>query len=410
MLLEHFAEILSVLRRNRLRTLLTALSVAWGVFMLAVLLAAGRGLQNGAEWEFRDDAVASLFVQSGQTSVPFAGQKVGRDVKFMNEDKVALGRELPALNHQSGMFYLWGEFQVKHGKQHSAFDIRGVDPGYQFLEKTQLVRGRYINETDIAETRKVCIIGTKVREALFGASSPIGAYIQIRGLYYQVVGEFEDVGGEAELRRVYVPLTTAQLVYHSPRRIHSLLFDLKTTDLDVSVTTGDKAKQLLATRHRVAPTDRRAIRVYNNLERFYKVTKVFTWLRVFVWIVGLGTLLAGVVGVSNIMLIAVAERRREIGIRRAIGATAFSMVAMILTESILITALSGYTGLVAGVLAVESVARNFTDLPFMREPSVDLGVMLLASLLVILAGALAGLFPALRAARVDPIVALREGA
>lgn len=410
MLLEHFAEILSVLRRNRLRTFLTALSVAWGVFMLAVLLAAGSGLQNGAEWEFRDDAVASLFVQSGQTSVPFAGKKVGRDVKFTNDDQAMLGRELPAIGHQSGMFYLWGEFQVNRGRRHSAFDIRGVHPGYQFLEKTQMVRGRYLNQTDLKETRKVCIIGTQVREALFDQASPIGAYIQIRGLYYQVVGEFEDVGSEAELRRIYVPITTAQLVYHSPGRIHSLIFDLKSVDLDQSIETADRAKNLLAIRHQVSKEDRRAIRIYNNLERFYKVTRVFSWIRVFVWVIGIGTLLAGVVSVSNIMLIAVAERQKEIGIRRAIGATGLSMVVMILTESILITALSGYAGLVAAVAVVEFVAKTFTDLPFMREPSVDLAVMLLASLLVVCAGALAGLFPALRAARVDPIVALREGA
>lgn len=410
MLLEHFAEILSVLRRNRLRTLLTALSVAWGVFMLAVLLGAGRGLENGTEWEFRDDAVASLFVESGQTSIPHAGRRLGRDVNFMNEDLEALGRELTFAKHTSGVFYLWGEFQVKYGTRHSAFDIRGVHPGYQYLEKTEMVRGRYINETDIADTRKVCIIGTKVREALFGQADPIGSYIQIRGLYYLVVGEFEDVGGEAELRRVYIPITTAQLVYHSPRRIHNLLVDLKTTELDDSQRTSEQAMQVLAARHQVAVEDRRAIRVYNNLERFYRITRVFVWLRAFIWIVGLGTLLAGVVGVSNIMLIAVAERRKEIGIRRAVGASAISMVVMILTESVLLTALSGYVGLVAGVAVVEFIARTFKDLPFMREPAVDLSVMLAASLLVVMAGALAGLFPALRAARVDPIAALREGA
>jgi len=410
MLFEHFAEILSVLRRNRLRTLLTGLSVAWGVFVLAVLLAAGRGLENGAKWEFRYAAVASLFVQSGQTSVPFAGKKLGRDVKFANEDLDALGRELSTVQHKSGIFYLWGEFQVKHGTRHSAFDIRGVHPGYQYVEKTQIVRGRYINETDIRDTRKVCIIGTQVRQALFGPTNPIGSYIQIRGLYYLVVGEFEDVGGEAELRRVYIPITTAQLVYQSPRRIHNLLFDLRSEDLANSVRTEEQTKRVLAARHHVAPEDRRAIRVYNNLERFYKVTGVFAWLRVFVWIVGLGTLLAGVIGVSNIMLIAVAERRKDIGIRRAVGASAVSIVGMILAESILLTALSGYGGLVAAVGIVEWAARSFQDLPFMREPSVDIEVMLAASLLVVVVGALAGLFPALRAARVDPIVALREGA
>lgn len=410
MLIERFAEILNVLRRNRLRTLLTALSVAWGVFVLALLLGAGRGLENGAAWEFRDDAVESLYVQSGQTSVAYAGRKLGRDIKLMNEDLDALSRELPAISHLSGHFYLWGEFQVRHGNKHSAFDIRGVHPGHQFLEKTEIVRGRYISDVDILKRRKICVIGTKVREALFGKTNPIGQYIEIRGLFYLVVGEFEDIGAEAELLRIYVPITTAQLIYNSPNRIHSLMLELKSADLAESQLTGEQVQRILAARHQVSPTDRRAIRVFNSLDRYYKITSVFAWIRVFVWIVGLGTLLAGVIGVSNIMLISVAERRQEIGVRRAVGATAGSIVGMIVGESVLLTALSGYGGLIAGVALVELVAKTFTDLPFLRNPSVDIRVMLTAAGLVVVAGALAGLFPALRAARVDPITALREGA
>jgi len=386
------------------------MSVAWGVFVLALLLGAGTGLEKGTEWEFRDDAVASLFVQSGLTSVAYAGHKVGREVRFMDDDYDALGREITALEHRSGRFYLWGEFQVRRGTQHSAFDIRGVHPGHQYLEKTEIVRGRFINDADILAHRKVCVIGSKVREALFVKLDPIGQFIQIRGLYYLVVGEFEDIGGEAELRRVYVPISTAQLVYHSPRRIHNLMFDLRTADLEQSLRTGEQTQRLLAARHHVSPADRRAIRVYNTLERFYKVTSVFKWIRVFVWIVGLGTLLAGVVGVSNIMLIAVAERKKEIGVRRAIGATGASIVTMIMLESILLTALSGHLGLILAVALVEWATQTFKELPFMREPSVDIGVMSLAAALVVVSGALAGLFPALRAARVDPIVALRAGA
>jgi putative ABC transport system permease protein len=409
MLLERWFEILSVLRHNRLRTLLTALSVAWGMFMLALLLGAGRGLENGAAWEFRDDAVASIWVHAGQTSIPYAGRKPGREVKLKDEDLDAIGRGVSAVGHRSARYYFWGNFQVRRGRQHSGFEVRGVHPEHRYLEKTEIVRGRFLDQADLAETRKVCVIGTEVRKTLFGDADPIGQPIQIRGLVYQVVGEFEDPGGEAEMRKIYVPITTAQLVYHDPRRIHTLAYDLTSTDLGASRRAAEETSRILAARHRVSPDDRRAIRVWNNLEQFYKVTSVFGWIRVFVWIVGLGTLLAGVVGVSNIMLIAVAERRREIGIRRAVGATAFSIITMILAESVLLTALSGYSGLVAGVGAVELAARLFKDLPFMREPSVDIGVMLVAGGLVVVAGALAGLFPALRAARVDPVVALRRG-
>jgi putative ABC transport system permease protein len=409
MLLERWFEILSVLQHDRLRTLLTALSVAWGMFMLALLLGAGRGLENGAAWEFRDVAVASIWVGAGQTSIPHAGRKPGREVKLNNEDLEALGRDIVASGHRSGRYWFWGNFQVRRGSQHSGFDVNGVHPGYQYLDKTELVRGRFLDEADLAETRKVCVIGSEVRKTLFGESSPIGQSIQIRGLVYQVVGEFQDVGGEAEQRRIYVPITTAQLVYHDPRRLHQIAFDLTTTDLDVSRKAAERTSRILATRHQVSTEDRRAIRVWNNLEQFYKVTRVFGWIRAFVWIVGLGTLIAGVVGVSNIMLIAVTERTREIGIRRAVGATAASVVGMILAESVLLTALSGYAGLLAGVGAVELASRLLTDLPYLREPSVDIGIMLAAAALVVVAGALAGLFPALRAGRVEPIAALRRG-
>ena len=409
MLLERWFEILSVLEHNRLRTLLTALSVAWGMFMLALLLGAGRGLENGAAWEFRRAAVASIWIHAGQTSIPYAGRKPGREVKLKNEDLEALGRDIAASEHRSGRYYFWGSFQVRRGSRHSGFEVHGVHPGYQYLEKTEIVRGRFLDDADLAETRKVCVIGTEVRKTLFGDADPIGHSIQIRGLVYLVVGEFEDVGGEAQLRRIYVPITTAQLVYHDPRRIHVLAFDLKSADLDASRQASERASRILAARHQVSAQDRRAIRVWNNLEQFYKVTSVFGWIRVFVWLVGIGTLLAGVISVSNIMLIAVAERTREIGVRRAVGATSVSVVGMILAESVLLTALSGYGGLLAGVGTVELAARLYQDLPFLREPSVDVGVMLAAGALVVVAGALAGLFPALRAVRVDPVVALRRG-
>jgi putative ABC transport system permease protein len=409
MLLERWAEILSVLNRNRLRTLLTALSVAWGMFMLALLLGAGRGLENGAAWEFRDEATASIWLRSGQTSVPFAGRRPGRSVSFTNDDFDALRREISAIEHPSGRFYLWGQFQVRYRSKHSSFDVLGVHPGHRYLEKTEMIRGRYLNDTDLREHKKVAVIGSRVREVLFGEVDPIGQWIEIRGMTYLVIGEFEDVGGEAELRKIFIPITTAQLVYKSPRRIHNLMFTLKSDDLAESQRSGEQAARLLAARHQVSPEDRRAIRVQNNLERFQKITSVFAWIQVFVWIVGLGTLLAGVVGVSNIMLIAVAERTKEIGIRRAVGATAASVVRMILAESMLLTALAGYLGLLAGIGAVELASRWVKDAPFMREPAVDVGVMLAAGALVVLAGALAGLFPALRAARIDPITALRGG-
>ena len=401
-------ELLTTLRRNKLRTFLTGLSVTWGTLMLVLLLGAGKGLENGILWEFRDDAVNSIWVWSGLTSVPFAGRGPNRDIRFRNDDYVALEREVPGIEHLSGRYWMWGEFSVRRGERHSAFDVIGVHPDQRYLEKTLMTAGRYVNDRDIAERRKVAVIGSLVQAALFGHADPIGQSIEIRGLSYTVVGVFADEGGEAELRRIYVPLTTTQLVYNDPARIHAFGMTLGEADVKRSEALEREVHRVLARRHQVALNDARAMRTQNNLVRFERISAVFRWVNGFVWFVSFGTLLAGMVSVSNIMLISVAERTREIGIRKALGATPFRLVGMVLAEAILITSMAGYTGVVAGVALVELAREKLADAPFIRDPSVGIGVALEATALIVLAGALAGFFPALRAARVSPVVAMRE--
>ena len=403
---ESLAELISTLRRNKLRTFLTGLSVAWGTFMLVMLLGAGRGLENGVTYEFRDDALNSIWIWGGPTSVAFAGRGPGRTIYFRNADYDALRRE-PGVEYLTGRFYLYGEFSVRYGDRHSAFDILGAHPEQRFLEKTVMTAGRYINDLDVAERRKVAVIGELVRNALFKIEDPIGKTIMIRGLAYTVIGVFKDEGGENELRKIYVPITTAQLVYNQPGLLHQLMLTVGDADVAQSKAIEANVRELLAARHQISLEDTRALRTQNNLERFQKVSAVFTWVNGFVWIVSLGTLLAGMVSVSNIMLISVAERTKELGVRKALGATPLSLVGMVMFESILITAISGYAGLVGGVALVEFVSGRFKDIPFIREPAVDLRIALFATALIVAAGALAGLFPALRAARVNPIVALR---
>jgi putative ABC transport system permease protein len=406
---EAIREILSVLSTSKLRTALTAASVAWGMFMLTLLLGAGRGLENGATWEFRDDAVQSIWIHTGQSTLPFAGHKPGRDVILDESDYDAIDQHVSGIEHKTGRFYLWGEFFVSRGAKRASFDVRGVHPGHRFLEKTRIVRGRYLNETDQREQRKVAVIGNKVREILFGNENPVGQRIQLRGQQYLVVGEFEDDGNDNEPRRIFIPVSVAQSAYRTPERLHGLMFVLESDDLEQSQSAEKKAVAFLQQRHQVHPDDKRAIRSQNSLESFRKVSEVFVWLNGFIWIVGIGTLFAAAIGVGNILLISVAERTREIGVRKALGATSASIVTMIVTEGVLITTLAGYTGLVAGVGLVELVARNIKDVPFLREPSVDLRVAFAAAGSLVLAGVVASLVPALRAVRVDPIVALREG-
>ncbi|HEX2875069.1 MAG TPA: ABC transporter permease [Polyangiaceae bacterium] len=407
-MIEALLELWDVLSRNALRTFLTGLSVAWGVFMLVVLLGAGNGLENGANWEFRDDAQNSIWIGGGKTSIPYQGRSPGRPILFKNQDYKELPLKVPGIEHLTGRYWLWGEFSVTYGAKRSSFNILGVHPDQRYLEKTLITRGRYLDDNDQAEKRKVCVIGSKVREILFGNRDPIGEYVHIRGLAYKVVGEFEDIGGENELRKIYVPISTAQLVYNQPEIIHQLIFTVGDASVEQSQAMAEKARAVLARNHGFAVDDRRALRMGNNLEQYTRITGVFRWIRIFVWVVGVGTLLAGIVGIGNIMLISVAERTKEIGIRKALGATPASIIRMVLGEALVLTGVSGYAGLVAGVGLVELVATRFPDAPFFREPSVSLDIAVSATLLIMGAGALAGFFPAYRAARVNPIVALRS--
>jgi putative ABC transport system permease protein len=297
---------------------------------------------------------------------------------------------------------------VSYGPKHASFNILGVHPDHRFLEKTLITRGRYLNDNDLRDKRKVAVIGSKVREILFGDDDPVGKYVSVRGLAYQVVGEFEDVGGEAELRKIYVPISTAQLVYNQPDVIHQLVFTVGDATVEQSQQIAEQTRAMLAQSHGFATSDRRALRVGNNLEQFSRLTGVFRWLRVFVWVVGVGTLLAGIVSIGNIMLISVAERTKEIGVRKALGATPGAIVRMVLGEAVVLTAVSGYLGLLAGIGVVQLVATKFPEAPFFRQPSVSLDVALSATALIIAAGALAGFFPAYRAARVNPTIALRS--
>jgi putative ABC transport system permease protein len=407
-MIEALLELWDVLARNKLRALLTGLSVGWGVFMLVVLLGAGVGLQNGASWEFRDDAQNSIWIAGGKTSLPYAGRKPGRAILFKNQDFDDLQRKVSGIEHLTGRYWLWGEFSVSYRGKRASFNVVGVHPAHQFLEKTLITRGRFVNPLDQAEKRKVAVIGSKVRQILFGDADPVGAYINLRGLAYKVVGEFEDVGGENELRKIYIPIATAQLVYNQPDTIHQFTFSVGDASVAQSQVMGEEARAVLARNHGFALEDRRALRLGNNLEQFTRLTQVFGWIRAFVWVVGVGTLLAGMIGISNIMLISVAERTKEIGIRKALGATPASIIRMVLGEALVLTSVSGYVGLVSGVAVVELAARRFPDAPFFRQPSVSLEVALGATAVIVVAGALAGFFPAYRAARVSPIVALRS--
>lgn len=405
---DKWQEIVETLRRNKLRTALTGFSVAWGIFMLIVLLGSGQGLSNGIEYQFRDDAINSLWIYGGQTSSPYKGLQPGRPIQFTNHDHDEIERSIDDVEHISSRFYLRGSTTVTYGRETGTFDVRSVHPGHLHVENTLVKHGRFINELDIREHRKSAAIGRLVEEALFGDESALGRNIEVNGIAFRVVGVFEDTGGQSEMEKIYLPISTAQRAFAGGNRVHQMMLTNGDATLARSAEMADEIRNTLAVRHSFDPDDRRALFIRNNNEQFARFKNLMGNIRLFVWFIGMGTILAGVVGVSNIMMIAVRERTKEFGVRKALGATPWSIVSLILQESVLITAVSGYVGLVLGVATLEIVGDRLGAAGMFRNPEVDLPTAIRATLLLVVAGTCAGLLPALRAARIRPIEALRD--
>ncbi|MCB0588790.1 MAG: ABC transporter permease [Phaeodactylibacter sp.] len=405
--LDKWQEIFNSIRRHPLRTILTALGVFWGIFMLVILLGAGRGLQNGVEYEFRDDATNSVWVRRGVTSMPYQGLPKGRRIRFTNEDYGLLDQYFDEIDQLTGRYYLSGDQTISYGRTALSYPVRAVHPGHRYIENTLMKSGRFINEADLKEFRKVAVIGAVVQKDLFGEEPPLGKKIRIGDIVYTVVGTYTDTGGDDEMRIIYIPVSTAQKVYAGTDELHQLMFTTQDMGLADIQQLEEEVRDAFARRHQFDVKDRKALYIFGAAEEYQKFMNLFAAIRAFVWFVGLGSIVAGVIGVSNIMLIVVKDRTKEIGIRKALGATPRSIIAMILQESILITSVAGYLGLLAGVGAIslmESIAVEY-----FRNPRVDLGVGLTATLVLVLAGALAGLMPARKAAQINPVVAMREG-
>jgi putative ABC transport system permease protein len=404
--LDKWQEIFETIRKNKLRTFLTGFSVAWGIFMLIVLLGSGQGLAHGIEYQFRDDAINSIWVYAGTTSVPHQGLKPGRNVQFTNDDHESVAIQLDGAEHVTSRFYV-GTPHVSYGKKFGTFDVRAVHPGHLYLENTIMVEGRFINDLDIRDHRKSAVLGVPVKTALFGDEPAIGKDIEVNGIAFKVVGIFEDEGGQNEMEKVYLPISTAQRAFGGDNRIAQFMLTTGEADLERSTAMVEDIRRKLAARHKFATDDTRAVFVNNLNERFARFVNLMAGIRLFIWIIGIGTILAGVVGVSNIMMIVVRERTKEIGIRKALGATPGSIVGLILQESVFITAVAGYVGLVLGVAALELLFSGI-EAEFFKNPEVDLRIAVYATALLVAAGAVAGFFPARKAASIRPIEALRD--
>ncbi|MBX2816343.1 MAG: ABC transporter permease [Saprospiraceae bacterium] len=409
--LDKWGEIFDSIKRHKLRTFLTALSVWWGIFMLIILLGAGTGLENSVEHNFQDDSINSLWMWRGRTSQEYQGLPVGRRIQFTNDDIDMIREELEGVEHLTGRFYLSGQTVLAYEDNSMAYNVRGVHPANHILMNSSITRGRNINKLDVDQARKVCLIGEKVARALIGKDEDvIGKQVTIGGIMYTVVGEFTDFW-EGDTEVVYIPISTAQSLFQSTDRLHQIMMTVGDATLEESMALEELLREKMAIKHKFDVNDRQALYINNSLEDYQEFRTVFGFIKGFIWFVGIGSIIAGVIGVSNIMLIIVKDRTKEIGIRKAIGATPASIVAMILQESVFITLVAGYVGLLAGFTIIYGLnyimVENELESEFFRNPEVNFGAVIGALILLVLSGALAGLIPALKAARISPIQAMK---
>lgn len=414
---DKWQEIFAMLRKNKLRTFLTACGVFWGIFMLLIMLGFGNGLEGGVLRSMSGFATNSVYIWGQRTTIPFAGLRPGRNIGFDNDDVAAIRAEVEGIEYFAPRNQIGGHrggSTVTHSGKSSSFSVMGDYPDSQKIQPMIVTHGRMLNDLDIAERRKICVIGARVYETLFErGEEPIGAEVSINGVYFEVVGvaKSQQSGDRAERQSgaVFIPFTTFQQAFNFGDSVGWLSVSAK-PGVPIK-TVEDRIRGLMAERHKISPSDEQAIGSWNAHKEFAKLQSLFIGIKAFIWFVGVITLLAGVIGVSNIMLIVVKERTKEIGVRKALGATPLSIVSLVLQEAVVLTALSGYAGVVAGVGVLEAFGAwldaNGGGGEMFARPEVDFRVTIIATLILIGAGAVAGIIPARHAAKIEPVEALR---
>lgn len=408
-------EIYGTIMRNKLRTALTGFSVAWGIFMLIVLLGAGNGLIHAFEKQSEDMMMNSMKIFPGYTSKPYQGMQEGRNISLDNRDREISAMAFPEHVITAGATVSQSDVTLSYGKEFLSIGIDGVFPNYPELEAVKLKEGRFVNERDMSEKRKVMVLHEKTANTLFPRTQPIGKYINASGVAYQVVGIYTDQNSFSP--SALVPFTTLQAVYAKGDSIDNITFTTKNLkdEADNEAFEADY-RQVLGNVKRFDPTDDGAIWIWNRFTQYLQQQTATQILHIAIWVIGIFTLLSGIVGVSNIMLITVRERTHEFGIRKALGAKPISILWLIISESVTITTFFGYVGMVAGIAATEymnvvagkqTMDAGVFSMTFFENPTVDLSIAVQATLTLIIAGTLAGLFPALKAVKIRPIEALR---
>ena len=419
---ENTREIWSTIKKNKLRTFLTGFSVAWGIFMLIVLLGASNGLRNGIMHNFRNMSMNKVEVWGRYTTMPYQGLPTNRRVQLTEEDYEAIAREHPEIVLRSAT--VSRSDTISYGEEYVNGNLNAVFPDHAHINYVNVNagNGRFVNDLDIKSRRKIIVISPRMAEVLFREVSPLGQYVKVGSTMYQVVGVYNDED-KSNNAPAYIPFSTGQLLYNKGYGINELTFTLKgIVTEEENKAFEDRFRASMGRRHQFDPTDRNAIGMWNTANQFRMLNGMMNGITFFIWIVGIGTLMAGIVGGSNIMLITVRERTREFGIRKAIGAKPSSILSLIIFESIMVTAVFGYVGMLGGIALTEAInygmemaqaTAQASDVPgentsVFRNPTVSLSISVFATMLIVGAGVLAGYFPARKAVKVSAVEAMRH--
>lgn len=409
-------EVFASVSKNKLRTFLTGLAIAWGIFLLIILLGIGNGFQNGVTSNFSSRAQNSISIFPGSTSVPYMGMPSNRQMTFDRKDYDLIKSKMPNVEYVS--VSVSKSANLAYGEEYGTYSMDGVTPDMAFIRRVEPHKGRFINDLDIKERRKVIVLSKDMEEVLFKEGSGLGKKIQVDNLVFTIVGVYKDNSGRFN-PLAYIPFTTAQTLYNSGYGFRAIEFtvlglDTKEANEDYETLLRDR----LGAIHKFDPEDRSAIYIRNTASMAVESQQIFTAIKLFIIVIGLASLMAGIVGVGNIMLITVKERTKEIGIRKALGATPISVLKLIIMEAVLITSIFGLIGMMAGIGLTEMMAMGIEqsqanaeadmNSPTMfLDPTVEVWVVLSATALLIIIGVLAGLIAARKAVKVSPIEAMR---
>lgn len=409
-------EIGSTIKKNKLRTFLTGFSIAWGIFILIALLGAGNGLKNGITSNFSRRAKNAVSVWPGSTSKPFEGLPLDRVVKFDDKDLDMLRYKIPGVDHVSGQIY--HSSILSNGNNYGTWNMLGVHPDASYINSIDMStgKGRFINDLDIVKRRKVIVINTEIADILFLNTDPLGKFVIAKEVSYMVIGVYKDNTGRTNIPS-YIPFSTAQSIYSKNYGTDRLDFTIKgLTTVEQNEAFIKELRAKLGALHHFDPEDEAAISIWNTAEDVAQTENILNGITFVIWIIGICSLISGIVGIGNIMLITVRERTKEFGIRKAIGASPISVLNLVLLESIVITTIFGYVGMMFGIGLMELInhgmesaasAASDTGPTVFKNPSVDLGIVMISTGILIVAGVIAGSIPAIKAIRISPIEAMR---